>query len=268
MKVVALWLLLAVSALAQEGIVIEQFEVDFKNDGQLGLQSVGWDLYVKIPYTNTCPVCHEQIGNCVRWEHSTYITNETGYIIGRDVPTEVHCPIPECGAPLGIDFPKEFDPQLYAYHYWYTDQVNVHFIISVPKEWCSERLLAATRRPLDWYDGIDELAESGIGLWATDELGHDSVLLFGYGENDGRDNSLGKQRRYTCPGQGDAGSWRFETQNITPDDYPPTRVLIDIKASYLVQVNRGSGSSRPEPCSLLGNELKQTFYYFTYTPLD
>ena len=266
MKVISLLLLLAINALGDpsQELKIEQFEVDFKNDGKLGLQSVGWDLYVKIPYTNTCPVCHEQIGNYVRWEHSTYITNETGYIIGRDVPTEVHCPNPECGAPLGIDFPKEFDPQLYAYHYWYTDQVNVHFVISVPKEWCSERLL--DNRYSDDDDG--DLYESGIGIWATDELGHDSVLLFGYGENDGRGNSLGKQRRYTCPGQGDAGSWRFETQNITPDDYPPTRVLIDIKASYLVQVNRGSGSSRPEPCSLLGNELKQSFYYFTYTPPD
>ena len=278
MKVVALWLLLAVNALAQEGIVIERFDIDFtKSDGQYVIEE--WDNY-EVPSVHgqslwqlngryTCP-------ECGWFDYGGHIgaTIETGSVPYHDktnhtytVPTEIHCL--DCGAliPLANNY-DEYQQSIetvvengytnhiaklgWAYHFRYTDQVNLYFVLSVPVDWVSDANISDR-----WYDSY--LADAHLTLWVTDKLGGDEVAIAGYcaGELNPTRNNYNAQRY-----DGERTGIAFYIKDITPADYNPLRKLICVRGTYFIRVNNG------EDLAVLGNELKQSFYHFTYTPPD
>ncbi len=265
MKAISLLLLLAVHALAQEeGIVIEQFDVDFtKSDGNYVIEE--WDNYevppimasslwqVMVKYHGACPKCGER--SCVN-ERPREIHDITNHTI--TVPTEVRCI--ECGAliPLAKSYDEyranietviteegytnHIDKLAWAYHSFYTEQVNLHFIISVPIDWVEDV------SELSYRSGTD-LWQTGITMWASLTPNGEKIAVFGYEEADYH-SSLYKMFDH---------HYDANVMDITPEGYSPLRKLLRIRGTYWVRV-RTPG----EDLAVLGNELKQSFYHFTY----
>ena len=245
---------------------IEQFDIDFtKSDGQYVIEE--WDNYevpsvggqslwqVMVKYHGACPSCGES--PCV-YEQPREIHDITNHTI--TVPTEVTCYFCGTSIPLAKSYDEyrassemviteegytnRIDKLARAYHSFYTEQVNLHFIISVPVDWVEDV------SELSYQYGTD-LYQTGLTMWVSLTKKKKKIAVFGYEEADYH-SSLYRMfdRRYH-----DAN-----VVDITPEGYNPLRKLLRIRGTYWVSVRNNPGGD----LAILGNELKQSFYHFTY----